>query len=162
MMATLDRQTYKSSWNPNTAEMVIKITDGDGFSAAGVYTASVTIPAGAYLNDVQVHGVTLWDSASSASMIVGDEDDDNGFYEATNLLSGGALAAGEVFAFNHDGGEKGAYVTDDDGALGGYSSSTRTVTAKITTGGAGTAGETRFLVIWSKPTDSVSGSYVAS
>ena len=161
-MATLDRQTYKSSWNPNTAEMVIKITDGDGFSAAGVYTASVTIPAGAYLNDVQVHGVTLWDSASSASMIVGDEDDDNGFYEATNLLSGGALAAGEVFAFNHDGGEKGAYVTDDDGALGGYSSSTRTVTAKITTGGAGTAGETRFLVIWSKPTDSVSGSYVAS
>ncbi len=161
-MATLDRQTYKSSWNPNTAEMVIKITDGDGFSAAGVYTASVTIPAGAYLNDVQVHGVTLWDSASSASMIVGDEDDDNGFYEATNIKSGGALAAGEVFAFNHDGGEKGAYVTDDDGALGGYSSSTRTVTAKITTGGAGTAGETRFLVIWSKPTDSVSGSYVAS
>ena len=161
-MATLDKQTYKSSWNPNTAEMVIKITDGGGQTAAGVYTASVTIPAGSYVNDVQVHGVTLWDSASSCSMIVGDGDDDNGFYEATNLLSGGALAAGEVFAFNHDGGEKGAYVTDDDGALGGYSASARTITAKITSGGAGTTGETRFLVIWSKPTDTVSSSYVAS
>ena len=161
-MATLDKQTYKSSWNPNTAEMVIKVTDGNGQGAAGVYTASVVIPAGSYVNDVQVHGVTLWDSASSCSMIVGDGDDDNGFYEATNLLSGGALAAGEVFAFNHDGGEKGAYVTDDDGALGGYSADARTITAKITSGGAGTTGETRFLVIWSKPTDTVSSSYVAS
>jgi len=161
-MAQLDRQTYKSSWNPNTAEMIIKVTDGSGQGAAGVYTASVVIPPGAYVNDVQVHGVTLWDSGSSASMIVGDEDDDNGFYEATDLKSGGALTAGEVFAFNHDGGEKGAYVTDDDGALGGYSSTARTVTAQITSGGAGTTGETRFIVIWSKPTDSVAGSYVAS
>ena len=153
-MAQLDKQTYKSSWNPNTAEMVIKVTDGDGQGAAGVYTASVIIPAGSYVNDVQVHGVTLWDSASSCSMIVGDGDDDNGFYEATNIKSGGALAAGEVFAFNHDGGEKGAYVTDDDGALGGYSASARTVIGKITVtnhGTAATAGETRMLVVYCCP-----------
>ena len=95
-------------------------------------------------------------------MIVGDEDNDDGFYEATNIKSGGALAAGEVFAFNHDGGEKGAYVTDDDGALGGYSVTARTVTAKITTGGAGSTGETRFLIIWSKPADSAVSSYLPS
>ena len=51
-MANLDRQTYKSSWNPNTAEMVLKFSDNIGAGAAGDYEASIKVPAGSYITDV--------------------------------------------------------------------------------------------------------------
>ena len=63
-MANLDRQTYKSSWNPNVAEMVLKFTDDSGAGAAGTYAADVTVPAGAYIIDVQIHGVALWNAGT--------------------------------------------------------------------------------------------------
>ena len=159
-MAQLDRQTYKSSWNPNVAEMVMKYDD-DGGGAAGVYTVSCIIPAGAYIQDVQVHAVTLWNAGTSATLKVGDGSDDDGFYTGVNAKATD-LVANEVLSFGHDGGKLGAYITDDNGVMTQYSSSARTITATMTTVGAGTAGETRFIIKWVKPTDSVSSSFVAS
>ena len=159
-MATLDKQTYKSSWNPNVIEMVMKWNDNDG-GAAGVYTASCIIPAGAYIQDVQVHAVTLWDSGTSATLKVGDGGDDDGFYTGVNAKATD-LIANEVLSFGHDGGKLGAYITDDNGVMTQYSSSARTITAKMTTVGATTAGKTRFVIIWAKPTDTVSSSFAAS
>ena len=164
-MANLDKQTYKSSWNPNTAEMVIKITDGAGQAAAGTYTASVTIPEGSYINDIIVQAVTTWDSTTSAGLILGDEDDPNGYLETTNLLSGFTSGiATSVLAESGAGlGAAGVYIMDASGTGGGvYKAGTRTVTVSITTGGAGTVGETRVVVVWSKPTDTVASNYVAT
>ena len=160
-MAKLEKyQSYKSSWHPNAIEMVMSFNDDNG-GAAGVYTVSCVIPAGSYLQDVQVHADTLWDSGTSATLIVGDADDDNGFYAGVNAKATD-LVANEVLSFDHGGGKRGAYITDDNGVMTQYSSSARTITAKMTTVGATTAGKTRFIIIWAKPTDSVSSSFVAS
>ena len=155
-MANLDRQTYKSSWNPNVAEMIMSFDD-DGGGAAGVYS----IPAGSYIQDVQVHTDTLWDSGTSATLIVGDSDDPNGFYAAVNAKATD-LVANEVLSFGHDGGKLGAYITDDNGVMTQYSSSAREITAEMTTIGTTTAGVTRIVVIWVKPTDTVKSDFTAS
>ena len=161
-MANLDRQTYKSSWNPNTAEMILKYDDNSGAGAAGVYEASVKVPAGAYIIDVQVHGVVVWNPGTSASLIVGDADDDNLYYTGVNA-SATDLTAGEILSFGHDGGKKGAGNTDDNGLIGSYQSAIRQVTCKMTlVGTAATTGETRIVVIWIKPTDSISSSFTAA
>ena len=159
-MAQLDKQTYKSSWNPNVAEMVMSWDDNGG-GAAGVYSISTIIPAGAYIQDIQVHTDTLWDSGTSATLIVGDSDDDNGFYTGVNAKATD-LVANEVLSFYHLGGKEGAYVTDNNGVMTQYSSSARTVTAQMTTVGAATAGVTRIVVIWVKPTDTVASDFTAS
>ena len=159
-MAQLDRQTYKSSWNPNVAEMVMSWDDNGG-GAAGVYSISTIIPAGAYIQDIQVHTDTLWDSDTSATLIVGDSDDDNGFYTGVNAKATD-LVANEVLSFYHLGGKEGAYVTDNNGVMTQYSSSARTITAQMTTVGATTAGVTRIVVIWVKPTDTVASDFTAS
>ena len=161
-MASLDKQTYKSSWNPNVAEMVLKFTDDSGAGAAGTYAADVTVPKGSYIIDVQIHGVALWNAGTSASLEVGDADDADLYYTAVNCKATD-LAAGEVLSFGHDGGTLGVGNTDDDGLIGGYSSSMRQVTCKMTlVGTAATTGETRIVVIWAKPTDSVTSSFTAA
>ena len=167
-MANLDRQTYKSSWNPNAAEMVMKWDDDSSTGIAGVYTASVTIPAGAYVSDIIIQSVTQWNAGTEANLVVGDGDDPNGYLEATSMqsvlttgihtsiLACGAGAAGL--------GAPGVYIMDSSGTgSGSYSSSARKVIAEITTTGTvASAGETRLVVIWTKPTDSVSSSYAAT
>tara|TARA_R110001583_G_scaffold157212_1_gene309128 strand:+ start:713 stop:1192 length:480 start_codon:yes stop_codon:yes gene_type:complete len=159
-MAQLDKQTYKSSWNPNVAEMVMSYDDNGG-GAAGVYSISCVIPAGAYIQDIQVHTDTLWNADTSATLIVGDSADPNGFYAAVNAKATD-LVANEVLSFYHLGGKEGDYVTDNNGVMTQYSSSARTISAEMTTVGAGTAGVTRIIVIWVKPTDTVSSDFAAS
>ena len=162
-MASLDRQTYKSSWNPNVAEMVLKFDDNGG-GAAGTYSADVTIPAGAYILDVQCHGVVLWDAGTTASLDVGDASDANGIWTAVDLLTSGDLEVNEVLSFAHQGSsELGVLITLDDGVMTQYSASERNIKATITTAGtASTTGETRIVVMWAKPTDTVSSSVTAS
>ena len=149
------KSTYAKSWNVQVAEVEFNWEKvGDHSSSSFDLIGQVKLPAKSYVMDVQVHGVTLWDAGGAVTMIVGDGDDDNGFYVATDLKSGGELTAGEVFAFNHDGGQLGAYVTDNDGKLGGYSASARTVIGKITVANNATAvstGETRMLVVYCCP-----------
>ena len=161
-MANLDRQTYKSSWNPNVAEMVLKFDDNSGAGAAGTYEASIKVPAGAYILDVIVAGVVVWNAGTSATLIVGDADDDNLYYTGVNA-SATDLVAGEILSFGHDGGKLGVGNTDDNGLVGSYQAAIRQVTCKMTiVGTAATTGETRIVVIWAKPTDSISSGFTAA
>tara|TARA_Y100001963_G_scaffold154013_1_gene241916 strand:+ start:12 stop:515 length:504 start_codon:yes stop_codon:yes gene_type:complete len=167
-MANLDRQTYKSSWNPNVAEIVLKYDDAGPSIAAGTYTGSVTVPAGAYITDIQVQSVLQWNAGTDAKLNVGDEADPDGYFNDTSMqsvltsslhasiLTCGAGAAGK--------GVPGVYVMDTNNTGdGAYSATPRKVIASITTtGDVPTQGETRIVVIWVKPTDSVTSTFVAT
>ena len=47
--------------------------------------AAIPVPAGAKIIDIQIYADTAWDSATSATMLVGDGDDPNRFVTAHNL-----------------------------------------------------------------------------
>lgn len=144
-MATEDKVLADLGGQIRTQELVLKV----GPATAGAYTASVVIPAGAHLFDILVDGVTLWDSGTSATMIVGDAADDDGYYTAVNLKATDLLA-NESLSFALAGGKAGAYIANSQ-VTPRYSSSARTITAKVTTVGTSTAGETRVSVIWAQP-----------
>jgi hypothetical protein len=119
-------------------------------AGAGVYTASVAVPARATILDIIVNGVALWTAATSATMIVGDVADDNGYFDAVNLKATDLLA-GESISLESAGGKAGAYVANSQ-VSPRYSASARTITGKVTTvGGSGTAGRTRMMVVYTVP-----------
>jgi hypothetical protein len=129
-----------------TRELVLKA----GTLAAGVYSASVKLPAGASLMDILVNGVALWNNGTSATLIVGDASDDDGYFTAVNLKATDLLA-GESLSFDLAGGKAGAYIANSQ-VSPRYSASERTITAQVTTvGTAPSAGETRINVIWAQP-----------
>lgn len=144
-MATEDTFLASLGGQIRTQELIAKV----GPTTAGVYTASVVLPAGSHLFDILVDGVTLWDSGTSATLIVGDAADDDGYFTAVNLKATDLLA-GESLSFSLAGGKAGAYIANSQ-VTPRYSSSTRTITAKVTTVGTSTAGETRVSVIWAQP-----------
>lgn len=116
-------------------------------SGAGTYTGSVELPAGATIHDIIVVAVALWDNAGAVSLEVGDTDPD-GFYTAVDLKAVDLLAA-ESLSFAKAGGVEGAYITATH-VTNRYSAAARTITATVTTAGAGgTAGRTRVIVVWS-------------
>ena len=121
-------------------------------SAAGVWTGSVTIPAGATIHDIIVNGVTLWDSGTSATMKVGDVADDDGYFTAVNLKATDLLA-GESISFDQAGGKAGAYIANSQ-VSPRYSATARVISGIITTVGTSTAGVTRMSVVWSAPASS--------
>jgi hypothetical protein len=118
-------------------------------ATAGVYTGSVTIPAGATLQDIIVNGVALWDAVTSATLKVGDVADDDGYYTGVNLKATDLLA-GESISFALAGGKAGAYIANSQ-VSPRYSATARVVSGIVTTVGSGTAGRTRMTVIWSAP-----------
>jgi len=129
--------------------------NSNGAGAAGTITSNIYVPAYCYLVDVQLIGVTLWTGSSTIAAIVGDADDDNGFFVTTNLKSGGNLAAGQRLAIGAGtamaGGQIGAYVASSawvvgSGTYGPYAAVPRIITCKITAAGTTTAGETHFVV----------------
>jgi len=65
-------------------------------AGAGTYTGTVALPAGAVVVDIIVHAIALWAAATSASMIVGDTVDDNGFFDAIDLKATDLLAAESI------------------------------------------------------------------
>ncbi|MDP6719296.1 MAG: hypothetical protein QGF59_11630 [Pirellulaceae bacterium] len=141
--------------HPEASEIVVEevtfTEDGDT-----TYTGSVPLPAGVYLLDIEVHGVTLWDDGTSASLKVGDGSDDDGFYTGIDVKATDLLA-GESLSFARSGGKEGTYI-DQTGEHreGLYNASARTITGVVTTGGQdGTAGATRMLVKYIKPSLSV-------
>lgn len=122
-------------------------------AGAGTYTGTVSLPAGAVIQDVIVHAIALWAAATSAAMTVGDADDPNGFFDAVNLKATDLLA-GESINFTHTGGKEGADL--DDPAAGAhvrrrYLATARSVTGKIVSVGAGTTGRTLMTVIYAVP-----------
>lgn len=121
------------------------------FQAAGahVWTGTIPIPAGALLLDVGAHGVTLWGTATSASLIVGDDDSANGFFTATDLLVAGDLLAGETNNIQHPGGKAGAYLASEQRDI--YRAAARNVIGVITQVGASNAGTTILYAVYAVP-----------
>lgn len=136
-------------------------------TAAGVHTGSVTLPAGAILLDIVVHAVALWDQGTSAALIVGDDTDPNGYFDAVNLKATDLLV-GESISLVCHGGKAGAYIV---GTLptghweARYQVAARTIDAEITTvGTAATTGTTYIDVFYTEPsaTYTTANTYVAS
>jgi hypothetical protein len=118
-------------------------------TGAGTYTGTIALPAGSQILDVAVHGIALWDAATSASLVVGDGSSANGFFTATDLKATDLLA-GEVNNIEHPGGKAGAYIASEQRVL--YSAAARNVIGVVTSVGAGTAGRTRLVVTYANPT----------
>jgi hypothetical protein len=115
-------------------------------SGAGVWTGAVVVPAGATLLDIIINGVALWDSETSATLKVGDTDDD-GFYTGVDLKATDLLA-GESLSFALAGGKAGAYIANSQ-VSPRYSATARTINGIITkVGTTGTAGRTRMTVVY--------------
>lgn len=135
--------------NPGTvrAESVRFLeTDGNAVGgAAGVWNASIVLPAGTCIVDVIVQGTAVWNATTSATLIVGDATDDDGWYTGVDLKATD-LTAGQTLTFAMAGGKQGAYFAD--AATPGsqntaqYSATARTVSAKVTTVGAPVTGRT--------------------
>lgn len=145
--------TYTGSeWKPAAGIFASEVTYTE--DGAGTYTGSVTVPAGATIVDIIVHGDVLWAAASSASMKVGDTDDD-GFYIDVDLKATDLTALQSV-SFAQSGGVAGAYnVGTNTHWTNRYSASARTITGVVTSVGAGTTGRTRMTVIYSLPSSVV-------
>ena len=130
-------------------------------TGAGTYTASVSLPAGATVHDIIVNGVALWETATSATLKVGDATDDDGFYTAVNLKAT-VLLAGESISFALAGGKAGAYIANSQ-VSPRYSASARTISGVVTTVGAsGSAGRTRMVVVYSVPSQTTDSSVAAT
>jgi len=149
----------KVHWDPEEYDALVskEITFEETVSA-GVWTGSVNVPAGATLVNIIVHATALWDSETSATMIVGDATDPNGFYAAVNLKATDLLA-GEAIDFAHTGGKEGADLDAPAAAVAvrrRYLAAARVISGEITkVGDTGAAGRTRMTVIYSNPETAV-------
>ena len=143
----------------------VTFTEAAG-GAAQTYTASVNVPAGAYVQDVVVHATVVWHDGSGATMKVGTStpDDDNGYFtginlKATDLLAGEYLRSSDISAW---GGKEGAYLTAA-GLQTSYSATARVVTfIANTTDGDGTAGRTRCYVMYMVPDSTTAATQAAT
>ena len=124
-------------------------------NGAGTYTADFVIPAGSEIYDIVVTAEALWTAATSAALVVGEVADPDGFLASVNLKATDLLA-GESISLQSTqvrGGNTGAYLTVGTSTHVGprYSASERTITATVTSVGAGTAGRTRVSVLYFAP-----------
>ncbi|HET7128926.1 MAG TPA: hypothetical protein VFJ93_07620 [Gaiellaceae bacterium] len=116
-------------------------------TGAGTYTGSVSVPAGSTITDIIVNGVALWTATTSATLKVGDDGDDDGYYTGVDLKATDLLA-GESLSFSMAGGKAGAYIANSQ-VSPRYSASARTISGIVTTvGAAGSAGRTRMTVLY--------------
>ena len=118
-------------------------------NGAGTYTGTIPLPAGARIVDIGVDGQVLWAAATSASMIVGDAADPDGFFAATDLKATDLLA-GEINNIEHPGGRAGAYIAAEQRVL--FSAAARDIIGVVTSVGAGTDGRTRLYCVYAVPT----------
>lgn len=131
----------------------VRVTEEVTFTEDGdtTYTGTVTVPAGAWITDIRIRNVALWDDGTSASMIVGDVADPDGYYTAVDLKATDVLAD-EVVRFESTGGVEGAYIVVATGEVKDYDVAARVISGVITTGAQdGTAGRTRLLVEYIAP-----------
>ena len=122
-------------------------------AGAGVYTGSVTIPAGATISDIIVAGVALWNNAGTATLEVGDVTDPDGYFTGVNLKATDLLA-GESLSFAMAGGKAGAYVANSQ-VSPQYAATARVISGIVTTSSTGgSTGRTRMMVMWCSPSTS--------
>lgn len=124
-------------------------------TGAGVYTGSVTVPAGALITDVKAWSTVLWTATTSATLKIGDATDDDGWFIGIDLKATDLLV-GEELNFNQTGGKPGAYLDTSTGKRSAaYSASARVVSGIVTTvGAAGSAGRSFMAVHYVLPTAS--------
>lgn len=127
-----------------TEEVTFTQTSGNG-----TYTGTIALPAGSRIIDIGVDGQVLWNASVSASLIVGDGVDPDGFFTATDLVATDLLA-GEINNLEHPGGKAGAYIAAEQRVL--YQATARSVIGVLTQVGTGTAGRTRMYVTYATPT----------
>lgn len=131
--------------------------DGSGTS----YVGTVVIPAGAVVHEIAFTTTVLWDG-TSATLKVGDDDDDDGYFTGVNLKATD-LVVGEVLSTADDGlwgGVDGAYLTTAGrrgqaagGDSGFYYGGANNVIFTVTPGAAdGSAGRSFGWVRYSVPT----------
>ena len=118
-------------------------------AGAGTYTGTIALPAKSRIIDIGIDATAAWTAGTSASMIVGDGDDDNGFFVATDLKAT-ELLDGEINNIEHPGGMAGAYIASEQRVL--YSADARNIIGVVTSVGAGTAGRTRMYVVYATAT----------
>lgn len=115
--------------------------------AAGVYTGSVSVPAGALITDIKVWSTVLWGAGTSALMDVGDGADPDGWYTQINVKATDLLV-GEEINFENLGGKAGAYIVAASGLRSAaYSASARTISGVITTVGTASSVGRTFMVV---------------
>jgi hypothetical protein len=119
-------------------------------AGAGVYTGSVTVPAGATLLDIIVNGVALWNNAGDATLDVGDGDTADGFFAGVDLKATDLLA-GESLSFALAGGKAGAFIANSQ-VSPRYSATARVISGVVTTTSTGgSTGRTRMTVVYHLP-----------
>ena len=126
-------------------ESVLFTEDGSGTS----YTGTVAIAANTLVLDIKVRALALWDG-TSASAIVGDTADPNGFFDSINLVATDLLV-GETLSAMHStlwGGQEGAYLVAASGLRNQlYYEAATDISMVVTPGAAdGSAGRTLFTV----------------
>lgn len=155
----------------STGSMQTRLVTFTEAGAAGVYTGSVVLPVLSWLHGIQVTSSVLWGAGTSATMIVGDTADDDGYFTGVNVKATD-LVVGEVLdtaGQGQWGGKEGAYLVAASGRsgptstnFGRYYEAGTTITGKITTvGTTSTVGRTFMKVIYSVG-DSFAASYTAS
>jgi hypothetical protein len=127
-------------------------------SGAGVYTGSVTVPAGAWIIDIIVHGVAVWDNAGAVDMDVGISGAATSYFDITSIKAAGDLVAAESISFSETGSETGTLQATN---YARYSASARTIDGIITSASTGgSTGRTRMLVLWAMPNSSTAATKV--
>ena len=139
---------------------------------AGVWSASFEVPVGAVIIDVLVHATALWTATTSATLIVGDATDDDGFYTAVDLKATDLLAA-EALSFANPAGQFGADLVYDYASVASIGASyikrrmlaaARVLSAKVTTVGAPVTtrpGDTTVVFVYAYPSP-IGASFVTS
>lgn len=148
-------------------ERLISFGDGDAAGIAGTFTmVPIALPAGATILDIRVQAITLWNPGTTAVLLVGDEDDPDGYYKDVDLTSSGDLEANEILNFHNitEHAVPGVYLVDATNLRNAYRAAAKDITAIVTlVGTAATTGATRILVTYAVPVDFVKTStYVAT
>lgn len=132
------------------------ITELDGDAT---YSISVTLPAGAILVDMIITAIANWTAGTSATLIVGDTADPDGFFTGVNAKTTPAVGTSLRPDTVPSGTGDGAYLGDTNGEFVGPATDNfgrvytagSIITATVTKVGSGTAGRTGFHVIYALP-----------
>lgn len=117
------------------------------------YTATVPIPAGSIVHEIEFRSPALWDDGSGADLIIGDDDDPNGYFVTIDLLATDLLV-GEVLKMSNSenwGGKQGVYLVAATGlnSANYYATANNIIAVIVTTDQDGTAGRSLLWVTYS-------------